>query len=206
MKRSLLFLMCAALLAMMAAPAMAQDVSKADRAALVKYLNETRDKLEKATKGLSAAQLSFKSAPDRWSIAECMEHIAAGEDFLYDILTSKVMTSPAPAGPFDAAKAHEADAQVKKFVTDRGNKMKAPEPVVPNNRYGSANGSWQHFLDSRARSIAFAQKEGGLRNHAMDGPAAKDMDAYQWMLYLSGHSARHTAQILEVKADAKFPK
>jgi len=206
MKRSLLFLMCAALLAMMAAPAMAQDVSKADRAALVKYLNETRDKLEKATKGLSAAQLSFKSAPDRWSIAECMEHIAAGEDFLYDIITGKVMTSPALTGPFDAAKAHEIDAQVKKFVTNRGNKMQAPEPVVPNNRYGSPEGSWQHFLDSRQRTMDYAKKTDGLRAHAMDGPAAKDMDAYQWMLYLSGHSARHTAQILEVKADAKFPK
>jgi hypothetical protein len=32
------------------------------------------------------------------------------------------------------------------------------------------------------------------------------MDAYQWLLFLSGHTMRHTAQIREVKAGAAFPK
>jgi len=32
------------------------------------------------------------------------------------------------------------------------------------------------------------------------------MDAYQWLLLISAHSARHTAQIEEVKADPNFPK
>ena len=206
MKRGFLFLLCAALVAMVVAPVQAQGVSKAERAALLKDLKETRGALEKATKGLTPAQMNFKSAPERWSVAECLEHIAAGEDFLYEIITGKVMTSPAPAGPLDAAKSHDTDTQVKQFVRNRGNKMQAPEPLAPNNRFGSSHGSWQHFLDSRARTVAFAQKESTLRAHVMDGPAAKGMDAYQWLLYLSGHSARHTAQILEVKADAKFPK
>jgi DinB family protein len=206
MKKSVLFLLSLAVILFFAAPISAQEVSKADRAALLKNLEATRNGLEKAIKGLSPEQMNFKSAPERWSIAQCLEHIAAGEDFLYDIVTTKVMTSPAPAGPLDSAKWHDADAKVTQFVTDRSNKMKAPEPVVPNNRYGSPQGSWQHFVESRARSVAYAQKENGLRAHAMDGPAAKDMDAYQWMLYLSGHSARHTAQILEVKADPNFPK
>jgi len=32
------------------------------------------------------------------------------------------------------------------------------------------------------------------------------MDGYQWILLLSAHSQRHTAQLLEVKANANFPK
>jgi len=32
------------------------------------------------------------------------------------------------------------------------------------------------------------------------------LDAYQWILLLSGHTERHTLQILEVKADPKYPK
>jgi hypothetical protein len=31
------------------------------------------------------------------------------------------------------------------------------------------------------------------------------MDGYQWILAVAAHSARHTQQILEVKADPKFP-
>ena len=206
MRRVILMAMCVALIALVAAPARAQELSKADRAELVKYLKKTRDNAEKATRGLSAEQLNFKPAPERWSVAQCIEHIAAAEDLLYATITNNVMKSPAPAEPFDPAKSHDIDAKVKAGVTDRSQKAQAPEALVPTNRFGSPNGSWQHFLDSRERTIAFAQNEKGLRAHAMDNPVAKGLDAYQWLLFLSAHSARHTAQILEVKADPNFPK
>jgi len=45
-----------------------------------------------------------------------------------------------------------------------------------------------------------------LHDHVMDHPAAGPLDAYAWMLLVSAHSERHTAQINEVKADPKFPK
>jgi hypothetical protein len=32
------------------------------------------------------------------------------------------------------------------------------------------------------------------------------MDAYQWLIFNGAHCKRHTAQILEVKADPNFPK
>ena len=32
------------------------------------------------------------------------------------------------------------------------------------------------------------------------------LDAYQWLLFISAHSERHTKQILEVKADPNFPQ
>ncbi|HUA92072.1 MAG TPA: DinB family protein [Terracidiphilus sp.] len=33
-------------------------------------------------KGLSNAQLNFKAGPDRWSVAQTLEHIALAEDML----------------------------------------------------------------------------------------------------------------------------
>ena len=47
-----------------------------------------------------------------------------------------------------------------------------------------------------------------LRDHFRDHPvpAIGTLDAYQWILLISGHTRRHTAQILEVKADPNFPK
>ena len=206
MKRTMLFLLSAVLVMAAVGPAKAQNLTKADREQLIKYLKDTRDGVEKATKGLSPEQMNFKAGPDRWSVAECLEHIASAEDYLYDLIQTKSMTAPAPAGPFDATKAHEVDAKIKQMITDRSQKAQAPEPLRPNNRYGSTQGSWQHFVESRKRTIEFVQKENGLRDHAMDSPVAKGMDAYQWVLFLAAHSARHTAQILEVKADAKFPK
>ena len=206
MKRIYLVLLCAALLAILVAPVHAQDLTKADRSALVNYLKETRAGVERATKGLTDDQLKFKPAADRWSLAECMEHIAAAEDYLFGLIKDKVMKSPGLEEPFDLAKAHELDAKVKAGVTDRSQKAQAPEPLVPTNRYGSASESWLHFAESRKRTIEFVENENGLRARAMDSPVAKNMDAYQWVLFLAAHSARHTTQMMEVRNDANFPK
>ena len=61
--------------------AFGQELTTADRERGTKYLAQTRDGIVAATKGLSEAQLKFKPAPDRWSVAETLEHIALAEGF-----------------------------------------------------------------------------------------------------------------------------
>jgi DinB superfamily len=64
--------------------AFAQDASPADKQ---KSVLETNKKgVLDATRGLSEAQWNFKAAPDKWSVAECAEHIAAAEDFILGIV------------------------------------------------------------------------------------------------------------------------
>jgi hypothetical protein len=65
------------------------------------------------------------------------------------------------------------------------------------------------FLDNRAHTIEYMKTtQEDLRDHLFDHPvpAIGTLDGYQWILLISGHTRRHTAQILEVKADANFPK
>jgi len=38
------------------------------------------------------------------------------------------------------------------------------------------------------------------------GPMGKNLDGYEFILFIAGHSERHTKQIAEVKADPNFPK
>src|SRR6478736_904586 len=73
----------------------AQTLSAEDRDAGLKYLEKTRAGVLAATKGLTDAQWNFKPGPDRWSVAEVAEHIAAAEDLLRDLVQSKVMKAPA---------------------------------------------------------------------------------------------------------------
>ena len=42
--------------------------------------------------------------------------------------------------------------------------------------------------------------------HAAESPLGKNLDPYQWLLFIAAHSERHTKQMLEVKADPNFPK
>jgi len=156
-----------------------------------------------STKGLSEAQWSFKPAPDRWSVAEVTEHIAASEDFLMDMVRTKVMTAP-PRTDHDDVK--EIDAFVLQAIPDRTKKAQAPEPLRPNNRFGSPEASLKHFKESRAKTVAFLKKTKDLRQHALESPLGKKLDGYEWVLLVAAHSERHTKQIEEVKADPKFPK
>jgi hypothetical protein len=199
-KESFVFIL---LLACAGALANAQSLSQADRDKALSYLESTRQGVIDATKGLSPAQWNFKAGPDRWSVAQVTEHIAAAEDYIRGMVTEKVMSAPArPAGEDVAA----IDEMVVKMIPDRSTKRQAPEPLVPSNRFGSPEGSLKHFLEARTTTEDFLKKTPDLREHAVDSPLGKKLDAYEWILFVSAHSERHTKQILEVKADPNFPK
>jgi hypothetical protein len=180
----------------------AQELTQAEKDKALQYLEFTKKDVLEATKGLSAAQWNFKPAPDRWSIAECMEHIAAAEDFIRDGIVNGVMKAPA-APDRDVAK---IDAAIIENVPERKNKVQAPEPLKPTNRFGSPEGSIKHFVESRATTEDFLKNTPGLRDHAADSPAGVKWDAYEFIVYIAAHSERHTNQINEVKTDPNFPK
>jgi hypothetical protein len=185
-----------------AAAASAQEVTQADKERALQYLETTKKNVLEATKGLSEVQWNFKPAPDRWSVAQVMEHIAAAEDFLLTLDKEKVMMAPAGEAGRDVKK---TDDGVLAMVPDRTNKVQAPEPLVPTNRFGSPDGSIKHFVESRATTENFLKSTTGLRDHVLDSPMGK-LDAYEFVLLIAAHSERHTKQINEVKADPNFPK
>lgn len=197
-KRNLLFL---ALIVCLVSLASAQ--TQADKDSALKYLESTKQGVIDATKGLSAAQWNFKPGPDRWSIAQVVEHIAAGEDMLRGMVTDKVMNAP-PRPDGEDVKA--IDQLVLTQIPDRSHKAQAPPPLVPTDRFGSPEAALKHFVESRDQTEAFLKQHDDLRAHAADSPLGKKLDAYEWLLFTSAHSERHTKQILEVKADPNFPK
>jgi len=181
----------------------AQDVTAEDRAKGLAYLEKTQAGVIAAAQGLSDAQLAFKPAPERWSVAQVLEHIASAEDMLMGMVTGQVMTAPARA---DGEDVKAIDELILTAIPDRTQKRSAPEPLIPTNRYGSAAEALKHFRESRAKTIAFLKDTAGLRGHAIDSPLGKKLDGYQWLLFIAAHSERHTKQMLEVKADPSFPK
>jgi uncharacterized damage-inducible protein DinB len=198
----LLILACLTALAMPQEAAQAQ-LSQKDRTAAVKYLEETRAKFLASIDGLSDAQWTFKAAPDRWSIAEVAEHIAVSETTILQLVTDRVLKSPkAPAG-----EVRPADAKIIEVITDRSSKAQAPEFLRPTNRWSTREALRNDFEAARKRTVEYVKTtQDDLRGHSMAHPAMKTIDGYQWVLLLAAHSARHTAQIEEVKTAAGYPK
>jgi hypothetical protein len=185
-----------------AAAASAQEVTQAEKDKALQYLETTKKNVLEATRGLSEEQWNFRPAPDRWSVAQVMEHIAASEDFIREMLKEKVMMAPAGDAGRDVKK---TDDSVLALVPDRTHKAQAPEPLVPTNRFGSPESSIKHFVETRATTEEFLKTTTGLRDHVMDSPLGK-LDGYEFVLFIAAHSERHTKQINEVKADPNFPK
>jgi len=179
------------------------QLAQTDRDAGVKYLEETRAKFLASIDGLSDAQWTFKAGPDRWSIAETAEHIAVSEGIILQLVTDRIMK--APKVPADPARA--TDAKVIEVITDRSGKAQAPEMLKPTNRWPTRAALTQDFEVARKRTIEYIRTtQDDLRGHAMAHPVMQTIDGYQWVLLLAAHSARHTAQIEEVKTAAGYPK
>jgi DinB superfamily len=192
-----------ALLALLAGTALrAQELTPAEKDRALQYLESTEKNVRDAVKGLSAAQWNFKPAPERWSIAQVVEHLAAAEDMLRGMIVEKVMISP--AAPDRDVKM--IDDLVFKTVPDRSHKVDAPEPLRPVNRFGTPEEALKHFVESRGQTEDFLKRTPDLRAHAIDSPMGQKLDGYEWVLLIAAHSERHTKQINEVKADANFPK
>lgn len=183
--------------------AQAGTLTPAERDRLAGHLEKIWKELDRETKGLSAAQWDFKPAADRWSVAEVFEHIAASEDFLWQMFNDNVMK----VAPDASKKSAITDDELMRRITDRSQKAQAPEPLRPTNRFGSPTEAAKRFAESRHRTIQFAHTTPeDLRGRVVDSQIFGTVDAYQWVLFISAHAERHLLQIKEVKADPNFPK
>lgn len=185
--------------------AASSTLTREERDRAVEYLKQTQKDFLAATDGLSDAQWKFKAAPDRWSIAEVSEHIAIAEQTIWELVSGKIMKSPAT--PEKAADAKGKDEIILTRVPDRSRKAQAPEQLKPTGRWATRAALVKDFESKRAQEIAYlTETKDDLRNHFEEHPALKTMDAYQWLIFNGAHCKRHTAQILEVKADPNYPK
>src|SRR6266700_2057495 len=100
-----------------------QPLTQPDRDKAIAELQGSRQMFLDATKGLSPAQWNFKAAPERWSIAECAEHIALSEDFIFGVVTNFFLNDTAATEKRDAVKGK--DEFVLKAMQDRSHKATA---------------------------------------------------------------------------------
>jgi hypothetical protein len=174
-----------------------------DREFALKYLNDTRDDYVKQLTGISDAQLNFRAAEGRWTIAEIAEHITLVEQALFGMITNQVMKSPPPKceDPFRVA-----DTAIILTVTNRSQKFTAPEQLRPTGRWKTREDLLANFEKTRGQTVDFMKNnKADLRGMFGQGPMGT-LDSYQWFLYAIGHSDRHLAQLKEVKADPNYPK
>lgn len=202
MKKLLLFLPLAFLMSFSVNDSV---LSKKERKFAKEHLKETKKDLLKTVSGLSAAQLSFKADSAKWSVEDCVKHIAMAEMGIWKMVQDGLSQPP---NPEKRTEIKMTDEQLVKAIQDRSAKFQAPEPLQPKNiPFKSTDEALNSFKENRSKLINYMDDtQEDMRNRVIAFPVGGSMDAYQVVLLISAHSNRHTQQIKEVMADPNFPK
>ena len=171
-------------------------------------LQQARNSVAGATRGLSEAQWRFRPAPGRWTVAEILEHIVTVQEGVVGPILEQLANAPAPPADFDYK---QVDAVVIHQFPTRLARFSAPEFFHP---AGTAPSDALRRLEVNTVRLAAALEDNlDLRGHAAPAPPLKAisggafelMDGYQWILAAATHTERHVKQMLEVMADPAYP-
>jgi hypothetical protein len=181
-----------------------ETLTSGERKFAIDYFNKTKDRLLNDVKGLGAAQLSFKADSTRWSVAQCVEHIALAENMIWQYISATVKQ---PTTPEKKNQTKYTDEQLIQIITDRSMKFKAPEPLQPVGKFANTDEALKYYINRRDSTMAYINStQDDLKNRYIVHPVYGALNLYQGLLLIAGHSERHTIQLEEVKANPNFPK
>jgi hypothetical protein len=187
------FVFFAATLSVFAGP-----MTQAEREHVVAHLEMTQSWLTGEVSSLSAAQLTFRPGPDRWTVAEVVQHLVVSEPNYWKLLHDALKQPPKKLAQ------QATDADVLWYGIDRTRHEKTPTNQNPKGQDIDTAQALKTFLSMHAQLLQMARStDEDLRGHAVPDWG---VDAYQCLLEISTHEQRHILQIREIKASAGFPK
>jgi hypothetical protein len=155
-------------------------------------LQSGREALVAILSGVTEERAAWIPAPGKWSILECVEHLAVSEDYLFSQI-AVAQHSDTPSIPEQRA------AFIMARALDRTRPLKSPDVGLPTGRFSALSDALTHFLESRARTIGFVENcvqdlRSELTSHPMIGVAS----CYEILLLMAVHPHRHAKQIEEI--------
>lgn len=181
----------------------AQEISSIDRKKALNYLKTSHAELSKVVKGLSDEQLNYKPSETSWSIAECVEHITISEQNLMNMIRMSLEKDSDPSRRSEVAM---SDEQLLGLITSRDQKVKTRKEFEPTKSFDGFDETLMEFTHRRKSSLKFVKTtDADLRNHYLEFPFGL-IDSYQAVLFMSGHTNRHTDQIKEIIQSESYPQ
>ncbi len=180
-----------------------EKLTDEEREKAVTKLTSTHEFMINTLDGLSEEQLDYKSTPESWSIAECVEHLAISEHSFSDLLKATLASAPDEAM---RAAATMEDDQLYAMISSREKKVKTSEAFEPSGKFGSYQATLDALTAKRTEHIEYLKStEEDFRNHFKEMPFGT-IDAYQMVLFMAGHTERHVKQMEEIMEDIDFPE
>jgi hypothetical protein len=168
---------------------------------LIAHLHSSRAQLRAAVDAVPPSRRRERPGPDRWSVAEVLEHLGLVEQRVADALGARLAAAKAGGlasetetssvlASFDVARILDRS---RRFMTGEGSKPKAGLDVAA---------AWEALERSRDALIEVATAGDGLALGEVSSPhpVLGLLTMYEWLAFLGSHDARHAAQISEIGA------
>ncbi len=166
-------------------------------------LASSEARLLELVQGLSPSQWSFRETPERWSIAQVIEHVILFENFVSRAIEEALEK---PVAAEKQSQTAEKDPLVIGLANSRRTRFNAREAVRPGQSRPEPSELVAQLRKVRARTFAFTEStQADVRDHYFPHIAFGDLDCYQWLVTLGQHAARHAVQIEEIKSHPRFP-
>lgn len=172
------------------------QITQSERDFAVSHLQKTRDALINAIENLTEEQWYYRPEPGQWTPAQCASHLLETELYFFMPTLEKMLAEP--ANPERMKDAQGKDQICYMSMEDRSFKIKGQPRTDDEVNAVDKEALIAAFLQKRNENIEWLKSTTEeLRAHFTIMPFLETLDAYQFILFVSGHTTRHTLQILE---------
>lgn len=168
---------------------------------ILAHLDMHRAELERAVAAVPAQLRERRPAAERWSVAEILEHLALVEARIAHLLGDRLAAARAAGLGAERETSPVVPTLDVARLLDRSRPLTASEASQP--RAGlDAGAAWAALSEQRraVREMVLAADGLALGAVSIPHPRLGALDAYQWLVFLGAHEARHAAQVREVAA------
>jgi len=159
---------------------------------ILRLLDVGNDALAVALAGVDEDLAVRCPQPERWSILECVEHLAVAEELLLARLDL--------AEPSDQSRENKMrEAKILDFGLDRVRRIECPEAARPTGRFQSLRSAVAQFEAVRTGTVRYVVGfSGDPRSRLTTHPLVyTPVNCYEMLLMIALHPARHAKQITD---------
>ena len=170
-------------------------------ASVLTALDDSRQSLEHAAHDIDPEKRATRPAPERWSLAELLEHLSLAEASFTAWIASGIDKAREGGLGQEAAERSPLPEAVRTRLADRVNRRTAPERVQPKGEM-SADEAWRAVVEveRRLKEVLVSADGLALNEVIVEHPSLGPFNIYQWVELMAAHRRRHVEQVREIAA------
>ena len=180
-------------------------------ATVIAEAQRNAEEARRVVRGLSDAQLNWKPSPDKWSIAQCLEHLTAASGGFNPYFVEALARGRqrfAAASPPTYQPSFMGRWLIKHVEPESPRKLRAPKIFKPST--SNVQNALDNFLEQQKAFLEFVAETNGIdynrtRLRSPVTPLVRYSLADAFVVTVV-HGQRHLAQARRVREMAGFPK